>query len=98
MSARPTHPSARKLLSKYWIVFVSEPDGAHERKFGVTAYSRDDAVALVREAIGSPDSMPLIDDLQENVAFEDLDQGHVAPSMHPMSERGVWYPKMEPFR
>lgn len=77
-------------LTSFWITTGKRggPVG-----FGVTAFSLEDALKLIRaEGFELPESG---DELQvrENVTFADLDQKHIAPNMGPMVIRGVWYPR-----
>ena len=62
----------------------------------MTAYSKEDALALLNEAI-APGHLPGVADIIEDVRLDQLDQGHVVPNMHPIVERGVWYPMMRTF-
>jgi hypothetical protein len=74
-------------LISFWIT-TSDPDGPCG--FGVTAWSIEDAAALLKEAgyrieLGS--AM-----VRENVLPHDIDENHVAPNAGPSVLRGVWYP------
>jgi hypothetical protein len=75
-------------LIPYWIT-PNEGPGA-PLGIGVTAYSREDALTLIREIGWEIDLNAAT--VIENVRFDDLDQGHVVPNMGPMTFRGVWYP------
>ena len=76
------------LLHRYWFQ-TKEHFG-----FGVTAYSVEDAKALVDQAarcIGwSADTVKIIED----VDVRELDQNHVVPNMGPPNFRGVWFPNL----
>jgi hypothetical protein len=76
------------LLHRYWFQ-TKEHLG-----FGVTAYSVEDAKALVDDAaryIGwSAETVKIIED----VDVRDLDQNHVVPNMGPPNFRGVWFPNL----
>jgi hypothetical protein len=76
------------LHKTYWIVSLAE----RHRGFGVTAFSREDAFALLhaRGYALSPDD-PAVQ-VTEDVQVADLDQNHIVPNMGPMVFRGVWYP------
>jgi hypothetical protein len=78
-------------LTVYWIEspFPHAPLG-----FGVTAWSLDDALALIR-AFDYGRYLP--DDLgevriTEGVSVAELDQPHVVANMGPIVVRGMWYP------
>jgi hypothetical protein len=78
-------------LTAYWIRSLSPhaPLG-----YGVTAWSLDDALGIIR---AFDDGLYLPDDLTqlqvtENVTVAELDQRHVACNMGPIAIRGMWYP------
>ena len=57
---------------------------------GVTAYSREDAETLIRDAqIGGE-----ITSVSEDIDIRTLDQNHVIPNMGPVNFRGIWYPNL----
>jgi hypothetical protein len=81
----------RSLLTAFWIVPPS-PHGP--LGFGVTAWSLDDAIEIIR-ALGYESYLPA--DLreltvQEGVTVRELDQPHVVANMGPIVVRGMWYP------
>lgn len=61
---------------------------------GVTAYTLDDAKALMRSRIFRDDPFPTIANLTENVDVSTLDPGHVLPNIGIVVDRGVWYPNL----
>ncbi len=75
-------------LTTYWI----EPPVGMIRQFGVSAYSLEDAVFLLREAGYEIDVNVPGTTVREGITVADLDQHHVAPNMGPMVFRGVWFP------
>jgi len=77
------------LLVTFWITFQG---GTFERSYGVTAYSLEDAMALLRKHhLARPDfDRPM--HVKEDIRLEDLDQGHIVPNCGPLVFRGVWYP------
>lgn len=78
-------------LTSYWI---STGHRWRPIGYGVTAWSVEDAMQLLREAkLDIPEDLERLQ-IRENVAFADLDQNHVVPNMGPMVLRGVWYPRM----
>jgi hypothetical protein len=82
---------AESLLTAFWIVPPS-PHGP--LGFGVTAWSLDDALQIIR-GLGygpyvSDDPSKLI--IREGVTVADLDQRHVVANMGPIVVRGMWYP------
>jgi hypothetical protein len=81
------------LLRRYWFKF--EPLGKPSSLnlgCGVTAYSLDDAVALLRERVFMDQPLPRIAQTIEDVDVRTLDQGRVIPNMGVVTRRGVWFP------
>ena len=77
-----------KLLTAYWIEFGPTLSS----QFGVTAYSFDDAISILKQKAYSKEAMPPVKTFIENIKFKDLDQNHIVPNMGAISERGIWYP------
>lgn len=75
-------------LTTFWVEFGD----AHANKYGVTAYSLDDAISLLKEKVFRKQPMPPILNYKENIRVSDLDQNHVVPNIGPISERGIWFP------
>ena len=85
--------SVRKLLHSYWLNFAGGATAiSNGLGVGVTAYSLDDALAILRPFAG--DRLPELMSVKEDVQFSDLDPGHVVPNMLAMSDRGVWFPML----
>ena len=84
-------------LHRYWFEF-SKPAVSIGLGYGagVTAFTPDDALVLLSEAV-APERLPAVENVKADIAFADLDQGHVVPNMHPFTERGVWFPKFRPY-
>jgi hypothetical protein len=82
--ARDTH------LTAYWIRFSGLPELQHS--YGVTAYTIEDALWLLRNRLLDRDLGTPIE-VKRDVRLTDLDQGHVAPNCGPLVLRGVWYPQ-----
>jgi hypothetical protein len=77
-----------KMLTAYWIEFGPLASS----QFGVTAYSFDDAISILKQKADWKEEMPPVKTFIENIKSKDLDQNHVAPNMGAISERGIWYP------
>ncbi len=77
-------------LVPFWIRFLGEPELQHS--YGVTAYSLDDALALLQKQhlVGQDIERPI--GVTANVRIEDLDPSQIVPNCGPMGFRGVWYP------
>jgi hypothetical protein len=59
---------------------------------GVTAFSIDDAKALIETRV-FPGGLPLVTKLIEDVDVSTLDANHIRPNMEPPNWRGIWYPR-----
>lgn len=77
-----------KLLKVFWIEFG--PTLAD--KYGVTAYTFDDAVNILRQTVFSKEEILPVLKYTEDIKVEDLDQNHVVPNMGVITIRGVWFP------
>lgn len=81
-------------LNRYWIRFQPGSSRSAPRPgCGVTAYSYEDALEILRTTIFSGDEMPVIEQVIEGVDISQLDQKHVIPNMDAPIWRGIWYPK-----
>ena len=76
-------------LLPYWI---ERTDAPGTLGFGVTAWSEEDALALIRVAGFSIDPDRVI--IHRNVVPHDIDPNHVAPNSGPQNFRGMWFPCM----
>ncbi len=84
-------------LHRYWIEFdltIDDPRSVTGLMLGcgVTAYTRDDALYLVRSRVLHGEALPPIKSIVEDVDVSMLDQGHVMPNIWPPIWRGVWFP------
>jgi hypothetical protein len=91
-------------LHRYWFVGSSE-DRYGQGGLGVTAFSKEDARALLREVLPSLLAQTFSSwrqwtlealetaEVVENIDVRLLDQGHVIPNMGLVIDRGVWWPK-----
>lgn len=77
-------------LHRYWITFV-RPHGPR-LGVGVTGYSRDDALAILRQKMFEGTVLPEVEKWEDDVDVRSLDQGHVIPNMMPPNQRGIWFP------
>ena len=66
---------------------------APRREFGVTAFSEEDALAILAHVVFPGQAMPDVLEVRADVDVRDLDQGHVIPNMGPPNWRGICYPK-----
>ncbi|MEM9683668.1 MAG: hypothetical protein AAF942_10425 [Pseudomonadota bacterium] len=83
-------------LHPYWIEFDLSIDDDPPFGFllgcGVTAFTQDDALAIVRDLAFGGTNLPRITKLIEDVDVRTLDEGHVRPNMGTVSIRGIWFP------
>lgn len=84
------------LLCRYWIKFdlteMENPPIEIQPGCGVTAYSYEDALELVRDRIFDGEEIPRVVSMIENVDVSTLDKNHVLPNMAAPTRRGVWFP------
>ena len=84
-------------LTRDWFEFdwaEHEPPPGARMGCGVTAYSYDDAVIILRDRLFDSAKLPPVTRVRENVDVTTLDQGHVIPNMDPPNWRGVWFPRL----
>ncbi len=92
------------LLRRFWIEF--EPplylgregyalSGWLHHACGVTAYSLDDALYLIKEQLCWGRPLPPTRKIIEDVDVSTLDSNHVRPNMGVPIWRGVWYPPID---
>ena len=76
-------------LRHFW--FKSE-QLEHGLGYGVTAWTEDDAVALLRQKIFAGGVLPAGMTVAADINLADLDK-HVTPNMEAPTWRGVWFPR-----
>lgn len=81
-------PNETSLLVPFWI----EVQNIVPNKFGVTAYSVDDAF-LILEKFGFSINKNHAS-ITKNIKFTELDQNHVVPNMGLILRRGIWFPNL----
>jgi hypothetical protein len=85
-----------KTLRRYWIRFDVSMKDEHAPGtllgIGVTAYSREDALQIIRDKVYKQEVLPPVADLIEDVSISELDAQHVVPNLGSHFVRGVWYP------
>ena len=83
--------SARHLLVPY-LFTRRRPEGG-VTWYGVSAYSLEDAVALLRAYGYVIDPADAAVEIREGAALSDFERRHIAPNMGPTQLRGVWFPQ-----
>ena len=89
-------------LIRYWFEFeISEEEvrrygnySGLKRGCGVTAYSYEDALAVLAEKLFRGDPIPQVHKVTENVDVSTLDPGHILPNIGVPIWRGVWFPRI----
>src|SRR5262245_34608723 len=91
------------LLKRFWFEFEISEDGIRRYSSytsvlrlgcGVTAYSYEDALVVLRERLFKEDPLPPIRNAIENIDISTPDPGHVLPNMGVPIWRGVWFPRI----
>ena len=82
--------SARTLLISY---LFTRTEGSRRHWYGVSAYSLEDALALLRMSGVALDPRDPAVSVREHVVLDEYEQRHLGPNMGPMQFRGVWYPR-----
>ena len=80
-------------LTRYWFKFdeIGKPT-ALNLGCGITAYSYEDAVLLLRERVFPGEGAPRVAACIEDVDVSTLDTKHVLPNLGAVEMRGVWFP------
>lgn len=78
----------RKILTAYWFEFGP----TLSLQFGVTAYSFDDAISILKEKAFRKQELPALKSFTENIKPGEVDPGHIVPNMGALTERGIWFP------
>jgi hypothetical protein len=81
-------------LKRYWFEFDSGDSNVARATHwvGVTAWTLDDARALVSQHFYGGDQLPPITKVIEDVDVSTVDRNHVQRNMAPANLSGIWYP------
>jgi hypothetical protein len=90
------------LLTRFWFEFDRSTDELRRHVdgygagwgCGVTAYSYEDALNLLRPELFQDEPIPPILRVVENVDVSTLEAGHVRPNMGVCIWRGIWFPNI----
>jgi hypothetical protein len=81
-------------LRQFWFRFEPFPTPtAINLGCGVTAFSREDALALLRERVFGANGSPPLVEVIDDIARTALDPKHVLPNLGKLEQRGVWFPQ-----
>jgi hypothetical protein len=84
-------------LRKYWFRFESLPrPTVVNLGCGVTTYTRDDALNLLREHVFGPNGPPTIVECIEDVELHQIERKHSCPNIGDTQCRGIWFPQGYP--
>ncbi len=81
--------SEKHVLHRFWFKF----DGDHCSRlgYGVTAWTQDDAVNILRSQIFERQTLPEYS-VEEDVNIAALDAKHIRLNMGNPAARGIWFP------
>jgi hypothetical protein len=85
------------MLVRFWVRFRGTPDEVWPCILGcgVTAYSLDDAMLLIKKTVYPDRPVPSIDSIIEGIDVSSLDANHVLPNIGVPARLGVWYPNRQ---
>ncbi len=89
-------------LHRFWFRFAISPGDLDRYASyaglglgcGVTAFDPEDARRVLQCLLFGLDPIPEVEELLEDVAVADLDQGRIVPNMGAAHERGIWFPRI----
>ena len=76
-------------LRYFWF---KSPQLEYRLGYGVTAWTEEDAVSLLREKVFGGDPLPDGLKMAADIDLSQLDR-HVTPNMSPPIFRGIWFPQ-----
>jgi hypothetical protein len=77
-------------LRRFWFRFTA--DNRSSLAYGVTAWTEEDARAILRAEVFGGD-LPSDPEITADVDVRTLDQKHIVPNMEAPAWRGVWFPR-----
>jgi hypothetical protein len=99
---KPVTENRPAKLHRFWLQFSIAPGDLDQYSSwaglslgcGVTAFTFEDAVAVLRQTVFGEDPLPDVVQVIEDIDVRTLDQGRIVPNMRPPNERGVWFPRV----
>jgi hypothetical protein len=83
-------------MKRYWMEFAGDADTElvpfAARGVGVTAATKEAALAVVYATIFGGHTHPKVVKLIEDIDISTLDEGHVRPNMGNPVAPGIWFP------
>jgi hypothetical protein len=81
-------------LRQFWFRFEKPPTPTPiNLDCGVTAFSKEDALQLLRERVFGAEDVPPLAQVIEDVRPEALERKHVVPNLGKIEQRGIWFPQ-----
>jgi hypothetical protein len=77
-------------LRRFWFKF--ESDARSRLGYGVTAWTEEDAAAILSQEVFGGGSLPNAS-ITVDVDVSQLDAGHILPNMESPNWRGIWFPR-----
>ena len=77
-------------LRRFWFKFEGHRDSP--LGYGVTAWTEEDAAAILIAKVFEDGSLPSAS-ITRDVKIPTLDAGHIIPNMADPTLRGIWYPR-----
>jgi hypothetical protein len=77
-------------LHRFWFRFKGR--GVSRLGYGVTAWTQEDAVAILQAEVFHGSPLPP-HAFEPDVDISKLDPGHILPNMGSPSVRGIWFPQ-----
>ena len=82
-------------LRRFWIELEASTDTPMlQTSYGLTAFSLEDALDMLRAQVFVGANLPPIKSCQENIDVRKLDKNHVVPNMGVVVMRGIWWPNL----
>jgi hypothetical protein len=75
-------------LRRFWFKF----EGERSLGYGVTAWTEDDALNILRERVFESGAVPRFS-VAADIDVSTLDAGHIRPNMENPTWRGIWFPR-----
>ena len=79
----------KAVLTRFWLKL--DADTHSPPGYGVTAWTEEDAIAIVRDRVYRGDPVPK-PSITPAVDVGKLDPGHIRPNLGGSNWRGIWYP------
>ncbi|UKN02708.1 hypothetical protein K6119_04165 [Paracrocinitomix mangrovi] len=75
-----------------WYFIKTKDNPISKLGFGVSAWSEEDALQLLKQTVFNGEDIPKIIEIQTIKSLDELEQNHVRPNIGSPTHRGVWFP------